>query len=191
MPVVLFTLWVIFNTGLNWEVAVTGVLVTAFVYRFMCKHMGYRFQYDLAIIRKFPLGLHFAAALIWEALLSNIEVTKFVFNKNMEIKPQLVFFETNLKTDAARVALANSITLTPGTITVSEEEGVFGVHCLNSHMSEGLDSSALVSVLAKMEGNSASNNNGEAATAKVNVNEKDKIEINEGTMEKEEKNTHD
>ena len=152
MPVVLFFLWVLFNVKLSWEVAVIGVLVTVFVYRFMCKHMDYSYKSDIAIIRKLPLGIKYFIELVRQVILSNIDVSNVVFRKSKEIKPQLVFFKTRLQSDATRVALANSITLTPGTITVSEDEGIFGVHCLNSHMAEGIDSSGFVSILAKMEG---------------------------------------
>jgi len=152
VPLVLFTLWVIFNSKFNLEIAVTGFLVTAFVYRFMCRHLGYSYKSDLAMLKKFPLGIKYAGVLVWQALVSNIEISGFVFRKHADIKPKLVFFRTRLKTDAARVTLANSITLTPGTITVSEEAGIFGVHCLNDHMAEGLDSSDFVKVLAKIEG---------------------------------------
>ena len=152
MPIVLFLLWVIFNAKLNWEIAVTGLLVTAFVYRFMCKYMGYSYKADLAIIRNLPSGIQFIGVLIWQVTLSNIEVSRFVFRKHAEIKPQLVFFKTRLNSDTSRTALANSITLTPGTITVSEDEGVLGVHCLNSHMGEDMDNSDFVKILAKMEG---------------------------------------
>ena len=153
MPVVLFMLWVIFNAKLNWEIAVTGVLVTAFVYRFMCRHMDYSYKTDIAIVRNLPSGIKYVGVLVWQVFLSNIEVSSFVFRKHAEIKPQLVFFRTRLKTDAAQVALANSITLTPGTITVSEDGGVLGVHCLNSHMGEDMDNSDFVTILSKMEGN--------------------------------------
>jgi len=152
VPIVLFLLWVIFNAKLNWEIVVTGLLVTAFVYRFMCKHMGYSYKADLAIIRNLPTGIQFIGVLIWQVILANIEVSGFVFRKHAEIKPQLVFFKTRLNSDTARTALANSITLTPGTITVSEDEGILGVHCLNSHMGEDMDNSDFVTILAKMEG---------------------------------------
>ena len=47
--------------------------------------------------------------------------------------------------------LANSITLTPGTITVSLEGNDFYVHCLDKEFAEGIDSSAFVELLQKME----------------------------------------
>jgi len=151
VPVVLFTLWVIFNAKLNLEIAVTGIFVTAFVYRFMCKYMGYHYRMDMQILRTLPATLRYIAVLVWQVLVSNMEVSRFVLQNRVDIKPQFVFFKADLKTDTARVILAHSITLTPGTITVSEDDGVFGVHCLNSHMAEGMDNSDFVTILKEME----------------------------------------
>ena len=151
MPILIFALWVVFNAKLNWEIAATGLLVTAFIYSFMCKHMDYSYKTDLSVIKHLPNGLKFIAILVWQVVLSNIEVAGFVFRKHKEIKPRLVFFRTRLKTDVARVALANAITLTPGTITASIEEDVLGVHCLNEHMGEDMDNSEFVKILLKME----------------------------------------
>ena len=152
MPVVLFMLWVIFNAKLNWEVALTGLVVATFVYAFMCRHMGYSYKTDLAIIRKLPHGIKYLAVLVWQIALSNLSVSRVVFSRRVEVDPKLVFFKTRLKSDTSLVALANSITLTPGTITVSESDGIFGVHCLNGQMSEGLDESDFVRILLEMEG---------------------------------------
>ncbi len=55
----------------------------------------------------------------------------------MTWKPALVRFKTDLKTKQARVVLANSITLTPGTITVTLEEDEYVVHCLDKELAEG------------------------------------------------------
>ena len=152
MPIVLFLLWVVFNARLTWEIAFTGILVAAFVYSFMCKHMGYSYKTDIAIAKKLPLGIKYVAVLVWEVIMSNLAVSRIVFQNHTEIDPKLVFFKTKLKSDTALVTLANSITLTPGTITVSEADGIFGVHCLNSQMSEGMDTSTFVTILAQLEG---------------------------------------
>lgn len=51
----------------------------------------------------------------------------------------------------AKVILANSITLTPGTITVSVEGDVFCVHCLDKELAEGIENSVFVQLLERME----------------------------------------
>ena len=68
-----------------------------------------------------------------------------------EPEPVLVHIHTNLRTDTARVLLANAITLTPGTITVSLDADVLTVHCLDRSLSEGLENSSFEQLLLKIE----------------------------------------
>ncbi len=60
-------------------------------------------------------------------------------------------FNIPFKTDTARFLLANSITLTPGTITVAVEGDKFIVHCLDKTLAEGIESSVFVKLLKKIE----------------------------------------
>jgi multicomponent Na+:H+ antiporter subunit E len=55
-----------------------------------------------------------------------------------QIDPTKVTFKTKLKSNIARVALANSITLTPGTITIRVEDDVFLVHAISRKAAAGL-----------------------------------------------------
>jgi multicomponent Na+:H+ antiporter subunit E len=78
--------------------------------------------------------------LIMEIFKSTIHVAWLALHPAMRerIDPRIVTFRTRLKSDMARVALANSITLTPGTITVRVEEDVFTVHALSDKTAAGL-----------------------------------------------------
>ena len=67
------------------------------------------------------------------------------------MEPVIVHVHTDLKTEAARVILANSITLTPGTITVSLTEDVLLVHCLDKSLAAGMEDSVFVRLLKKLE----------------------------------------
>ena len=60
--------------------------------------------------------------------------------------------KTRVVAEAAKVALANSITLTPGTITVSLEGSNLLVHALNKDIADGLEGSIFEKLLARMEG---------------------------------------
>lgn len=62
-----------------------------------------------------------------------------------------VEFDSPLSGGTANAVLANSITLTPGTITVAVDGGRFTVHCLAPAFAEGIDSSVFVRRLVKME----------------------------------------
>ena len=86
-----------------------------------------------------------------EILKANIGVMQLILSPKMEVEPKLVRFRTDLKTDLARVILANSITLTPGTITVTLEGDEYLVHCLDKSMAEGMDDSIFVRLLHQLE----------------------------------------
>ena len=75
-----------------------------------------------------------------EIVLSTLHVTWLALHPAMKekIDPRMVNFKTTLKSDVARVTLANSITLTPGTITVRIEDDVFTVHALSDKVASGL-----------------------------------------------------
>ena len=60
-------------------------------------------------------------------------------------------FKTDLKSAPARIMLANSITLTPGTITVSLTGDEYVVHCLDKSLAEGINSSIFVTLLRRLE----------------------------------------
>ena len=78
--------------------------------------------------------------IVKEILLSTLHVAKLALHPAMKekIAPRIVTFKTSLKTDVARVTLANSITLTPGTITIRIEDDVFTVHALSDKVASGL-----------------------------------------------------
>lgn len=62
-----------------------------------------------------------------------------------------VTFKTKLKSDFTRMLLANSITLTPGTITVSLKGDEYTIHCLDESLSEGLENSDFEKALMKLD----------------------------------------
>jgi len=70
------------------------------------------------------------AWLIKEIILSNILVVKHIWLGNKTISPTLMTITASQKTDVGKVIYANSITLTPGTVTVSLDGDQFMVHAL-------------------------------------------------------------
>ena len=76
--------------------------------------------------------------LLWQILKANLDVAYVVLHPRMPISPRLVEFETPLGVEPAQVLLAQSITLTPGTVTVDVRDGRFLVHALFQEASEEL-----------------------------------------------------
>ncbi|MBA3012331.1 MAG: Na+/H+ antiporter subunit E [Proteobacteria bacterium] len=85
--------------------------------------------------------LQFIPWLILEIVKANFHLLFLVFHPRMKemIDPHIIVFKTNLKSDLAITTLANSITLTPGTITVTaSRDGVFRVHAIDRPSAESL-----------------------------------------------------
>jgi multicomponent Na+:H+ antiporter subunit E len=78
--------------------------------------------------------------LLYQIALSTLHVAFLALHPKMtdRIDPTIVTFKTKLKTNIAQVALANSITLTPGTITIRIVDGVFYVHAISRKAAAGL-----------------------------------------------------
>jgi len=70
--------------------------------------------------------------LIKEIIQANIDVAKRVLSPNMPIQPQMIRVKSNQQTDLGRVIFANSITLTPGTVSVDMVDDEIVVHALTA-----------------------------------------------------------
>ena len=77
-----------------------------------------------------PRLLNYLIWLFKEILKSNLSTAKVIINGKVE--PETFTVKTSQVTDVAKVTYANSITLTPGTVTTKIQKGVFEVHALNS-----------------------------------------------------------
>ncbi|MCD8052056.1 MAG: Na+/H+ antiporter subunit E [Clostridiales bacterium] len=151
MFLVFFLVWVMLNGRWTVEIALFGVGIAGAMYAFVCVFMDYSPAKDLRLAKKLPLALCYAYHLIAEIVKANLAMLPFLFSNEMLPEPSLVLFYADLKTDLARSILANSITITPGTITVEQEDNAYCVHCFDKTMGEGLDESIFVKLLQRME----------------------------------------
>jgi multicomponent Na+:H+ antiporter subunit E len=78
------------------------------------------------VIRLIP----FIGWLVYQIILANIQVARIVINPKMPLRPGIVRFKSKLIGDVAQTTLANSITLTPGTMTLDIVGGDYYIHCL-------------------------------------------------------------
>ncbi|MCB1229538.1 MAG: Na+/H+ antiporter subunit E [Verrucomicrobiae bacterium] len=92
-------------------------------------------------IRQAGRMVHYLLWLLWQVVLSNIDILRLALSPSRmkEVQPRIVKFHTGLKSDFEKFMLANSITLTPGTITVKILGDAFYVHAISKHAADGLD----------------------------------------------------
>ncbi|MBR6526224.1 MAG: Na+/H+ antiporter subunit E [Clostridia bacterium] len=141
MFLMLFLLWIIFNGRLTVEVALLGAVMTVAVFLFSYKFLGYSLRTERIFFRRLPLIFSYYLLLLKEIALANLEVMKMLLNKEESIRPCLYTFTGKPRSLWGKAALADSITLTPGTITVSVEGDQYTVHCLDKHLMDGLENS--------------------------------------------------
>lgn len=151
MLVALFVLWLVFNGKVTLELVIFGIVLSVAVYAFCYKFLEYSPKKELLALRLLPQGIGYFFVLIKEIVIANLGTIRLIVSPKYDVEPVLVTFKTELKTDLARTILANSITLTPGTITVELTEDEFRVHCLDKEMAEGMADSVFVKKLLKME----------------------------------------
>lgn len=88
-----------------------------------------------------PIGfglrpLSFAVWLLKEIVKANLEVTRVILDRDLPIRPHMVRVKSTQRTELGRVILANSITLTPGTVSVDMQNDQIWVHSLSSEGAE-------------------------------------------------------
>lgn len=151
MYLLFFLFWIVLNGRITVEIAVFGLVISAAMYAFICRFMGYSFGRDVRIARKLPWIIAYCFMLVFEIIKANMVMVRYILSPGIQPEPALVRFRVDLKSHMTQVLLANSITLTPGTITVEMHEGEYLVHCFDKTMGEGIDASVFVNMLKKLE----------------------------------------
>lgn len=151
MYLIFFLIWVIFNGQFTPEIAVFSLIIAGLMYAFICKFMGYKPRADIIMAKKFFYLIQYVFILVKEIVKANFAVIRMITSSRYELEPAVVRFKTDLKSAPARIMLANSITLTPGTITVSLTGDEYVVHCLDKSLAEGINSSIFVTLLRRLE----------------------------------------
>lgn len=138
MTVLLFIFWLImaeFASISEWWVGLlASILVVAFLRNALIE------KEDVSPFRGFQVTLLFLFFIYWlkDLWVANIEVAQIVLRKKMNIKPAFYTLEQPLKRSFNQALFANSITLTPGTLTVDFDDQTLLVHGLLPHHIEDL-----------------------------------------------------
>lgn len=148
----LFGFWLLLNGRWTGEIALTGAVVCGLIYIFAWKFMGYSPRVEWRLLRRLPRAIGYGLYLVKEVALSVWQTIRFIWSPKVTVQPEIVSFHTKLKTNTAKVLLANSITLTPGTITVDFRDDEMLVHCLDESLDAGLEGSQMEEKLMKLEG---------------------------------------
>jgi len=131
--------WVLLTGSLATDEVVLGMVVSLVAVPAAGKRLAL-----LSGLRLTPLAplhlLRYLGYFFGQLALSNLDVARRVISPTLPIHPELVEVRTGLRSDLGRMLLANSITLTPGTLTVEAEGDRLLIHWIDSTPGSDLES---------------------------------------------------
>lgn len=133
----LFALWLLLSVSYNPVHMVIGAIVAICVVLLSPKKLSNKKRFSVVSI-----ALYFPW-LFLRVMKSGLHVCKLILMPSMPVAPKIVTHETKLKGDLSLAILGNSVTLTPGTLTLEVEPGKLVVHALDESSLQDLTSGTL------------------------------------------------
>ena len=130
---ILFTFWLAFSGKFDLFHIVLGI-VSCVIVAALSTDLFFPAPIDRGLLMCWIRFGRYIPWLLYQVFLANLHVLYLTLHPKMleKIDPHIITFDSHLKSDIARTTFANSITLTPGTITVSVNVmGRFSVHCID------------------------------------------------------------
>ena len=109
---------------------IVGAAVSAVLTLILAKYVNYTIDYKLPYRLLVFIFLYFPG-FVWQLLLSNLDVARRVLSIKIPLNPGFVEVETSLKGDFGKLTLANSITLTPGTLSIDVDDNYIYIHTVD------------------------------------------------------------
>ncbi len=127
--VTLLLFWIMLNGTLAIDSLIVGIFVSLSITLLFCSGLSFFTEFR-ATPKAFAAGLFYYAYFFKELVKSNFKLAAIILSPSLPIKPGIVKVRTRLKSKMGRLMLANSITLTPGTLTVELDGEWLYVHCV-------------------------------------------------------------
>lgn len=145
--VILLGFWFLLS-GEFAPVLIVLAFISSAIVSFLTKDLLFPNGINIKLIIKIFM---YAPWLVWQIVLSNIQVLKILLKPKLDIDPSMVEFVPQVKTDIGITLLANSITLTPGTVTIFADRDHFFVHALGPEFAEGLSGGEMEKRILEIE----------------------------------------
>ena len=152
--IVYFVIMVVLWELLTWSVDIQNVLagvIVALVTTFVVGHLFFPGAVQMFSPTRIFWFLYYIPVFLFHMVHANLDVAYRVLHMNVPIKPGIVRVETELKSDLGLTFLANSITLTPGTLTVDIIGNELYIHWINVQTEDpGLQTEIIVKKFEKI-----------------------------------------
>lgn len=141
--IVFYILWLVL-AGVNQQELIAGAVVSALLAVVVGKLVNYEFG-PRTLVTLVKYTFLYIPLFLWKLVLANFQMAKMVLSPTLPIKPGFVVLKTGLKSDIAKLSLANSITLTPGTLSLDIENEEVLIHWVKVEGETEAEHQALIS----------------------------------------------
>jgi len=128
----LIAIWLTLTTTFQWQELSIGIFISLVLALFLNKNY-FKLGLPPVSIKRIIFFILYMSVLFIEIIKANFDVAYRVIHPKMPIKPGIVIIKTELKQDIAKMILANSITLTPGTFTLDIKGDKLLIHWIYVH----------------------------------------------------------
>jgi len=128
--IILFVIWIGFTTSLEIPELITGAIVSLILAIFTDRIFSCC-GLKILMPHKIIYFIQYFFVFIITLIKSNLDIAKRVLSPKLPINPGIVKFDTKLTNGFAKMVLANSITLTPGTLTIDVIKNTFYIHWID------------------------------------------------------------
>ena len=146
----LFLLWILLSGKVTVEIVLVGAAVSAALTFFTPRIIPGFPRYRIQLVKRIPGILGYLVYLIGQVVLSSFSVIRLILCPGSG-RPKVVWFTLPVKGPMTQLTLANSITLTPGTVTVSLGKNTICVYALREELAENLEGCGFVKKLQRLE----------------------------------------
>ncbi len=150
--VALFFFWVILSPRMDIAAIILGIFIAGIITIFNHQMIVNRNERPVVFFKNITRFISYLVVLLVEIIKSNIHVAKIVLDPKLPIDPHMIKIPVKSRKEIYQVLYGNSITLTPGTLTVDIADGMYIVHALTKEAAKGLEDSVLEKKILEIEG---------------------------------------
>lgn len=139
----LTVIWFAANSSLAIESILSGAAISAILAFIFIRHFPAWSDIRFTPSRLFHF-IRYTGVFVREMMRANLNMLRYVYARRIDIDPGIVKIRTRLKTPVGRLALANSIALTPGSLVVDMEADTLTVHWLDMQTADPEEAARLI-----------------------------------------------
>ncbi len=140
---ILMTVWLLLNSNFEIVTLISGIVISVLLAFIFCTKCDVFTEVNITP-KAFIYFISYFFVFAMELIKSNLDVARRVLTPSLPINPGIVEVKTKLKSKIGRMILANSITLTPGTLTIDIKEDRLFIHWVDVESDDIYEATKLI-----------------------------------------------